>query len=423
MLPRFGRGRPVSNGSAPLAAYLRDVAERAPLEPEAQLLLTTELWAATRAFRRAVYGIPWVERRVLAMWREARESGRASHRMSDSFGKQAPEDRERLERCLEALESEGGGPGAADPVELLLEADLSHGILRALHRELRCLAGLAALSAGREPGDARVLEKEVGLPLLAFRQRMGEVDATFDRMSGLKNELVEHNLGLVLAQVSQFQHLGLPVADLVQEGNAGLLRAAERFDPSRGVGFATYALWWIRHGCVRAVQNHARIVRLPTHQHDALRLLQRGRHTLEQGLGREPTVEEIASELSVAVRKVDELRCLHGSMTSLEAELQAGGAEPGLTLADVLCDPETPLAIEPIDQENLRRAVVRALAALPERERRILLLRYGLAGGPDRSLREIGIELDLSAERVRQLEAIAIGRLRRRLGHLEALLR
>jgi RNA polymerase sigma factor (sigma-70 family) len=344
--------------------------------------------------------------------------------MSDSFGKQAPEDRERLERCLEALEPEGGAPGAAaDPVELLLEADLSHGILRALHRELRWLADVVALSAGRAPGEARVLEKEVGLPLLAFRQRMGDVEATFDRMSGLRNELVEHNLGLVLAQVSQFQHLGLPVADLVQEGNAGLLRAAERFDPSRGVGFATYALWWIRHGCVRAVQNHARIVRLPTHQHDALRLLQRGRHTLEQDLGREPTVEEIASELSVAVRKVDELRCLHGSMTSLEAELQGGGAEPGLTLADVLCDPETPLAGEPIDQENLRRAVVRALAALPERERRILLLRYGLAGGPDRSLREIGIELSLSAERVRQLEKVAIGRLRRRLGHLEALLR
>jgi RNA polymerase primary sigma factor len=92
-------------------------------------------------------------------------------------------------------------------------------------------------------------------------------------------------------------------------------------------------------------------------------------------------------------------------------------------LADVLCDPETPHASEPIDQENLRRAVVRALAALPERDRRILLLRYGLAGGPAQNLREIGLELSLSAERVRQLEKVAIGRLRRRLGHLETLLR
>lgn len=331
--------------------------------------------------------------------------------MSDSFGVHAPEDRDRLERCLETLEAAWQAGDETSHAHVLLEADLSHEILRRLHRELLWLGGLAT-----DCPDSALLEKELGHPLPVFRERMRTIGETFERMSALKNELVESSLGLVVAQVAQFEHLGLPVADLVQEGNGGLLRAAERFDPCRGVVFATYALWWIRHGVIRAVQNHGRTVRLPTHQHDAVRDFRRRQQALEQELGRAATREEIAVALGIEPYELDELRRLQASPVSLDAELP--GEEAGVTTSwlDVLCDPAALHAIDAIERADLLSRVLAEIAMLPPRERRILLLRYGLAGGATLSLREIGCELDLSGERVRQLEVTALDRLRRRLG-------
>jgi len=248
---------------------------------------------------------------------------------------------------------------------------------------------------------------------------MTELEAVYEQMTELKNELVERNLGLVLRQAGQFEHLGLPPADLVQEGNAGLLRAAERFDPQRGVGFAAYALWWIRHSIVRAIQNHSRTVRLPSNQHDALRLFRRSVVSLERRLGREPTGDEIAEALGVSGNRVDDLRRLQASALSLDAK-QGDEEDAELRLVDLLADPGASSAIDALEEASVARSVLAEIAQLPERDQRILFARYGLDGSPPRSFREIGEDLSLSGERARQLEARAIERLRLAMTELDS---
>jgi len=366
------------------------------------------LCEATREFRLAVYRVPWVHRRVLAIWHTERQAGRASSRMSDSFGVHAPEDRERLQSCLETLESTWQCGDDVRLAQLLLDADLSHEVLRRLHRELlRLSSGMTGCQ------DSDALEKELGCAPQVFRQMMRTIAASFDRMTRRKNELVESHLGLVLAQASQFEHLGVPLADLVQEGNAGLLRASERFDPSRGVGFVTYALWWIRHGMIRAVQNHGRTVRLPTHRHEAVREFRKRERELERELGRPPRRGELARALGVEVSQIDELRRVQAPVVSLDAHLPEGDSGAAATWVDVLGDPNAGTAIETLESSDQMGHVLEEIATLPPRERRILMLRYGI-GGEARSLREIGQDLCLSGERVRQLEISALDRLRRR---------
>ena len=407
--PRLHARTRISTRESQLGLYLRDVAARAPLEREVELGLCRRLAEATRRYRLSVYGIPWVQKRVLGMWREARRNGRASSRMSDSFGVHAPEDRQRLERCLEELEAGAGRLTAAERADLLLDADLSHEILRRLHRELSWLRGLAT---GCPHSD--LLERELGHSLREFESKMGAIDARHEEMSELRNELVESSLGLVLAQAAQFDHLGVPVEDLVQEGNAGLLRAAERFDWQRGVGFATYALWWIRHGVIRAVQNHSRTVRLPTHRYDDLRHFRGRQRKLEQELGRPPTREEIGSALGLDAAEVDELWRLQSTPLSVDARRPQDDSEGATSWVDVLDDPGASTAAEVVERSELLGRVLAEIATLPRRERRILLLRYGL-GGETQTLREVGEEMSLSGERVRQLETTALERLRRRL--------
>jgi RNA polymerase sigma factor (sigma-70 family) len=290
--------------------------------------------------------------------------------MSDSFGVHAPEDRERLESCLEILESTWQCGDEVRLAQLLLDADLSHEILRRLHRELLWISSRMA-----DCQDSDQLEKELGCLPWVFRQKMRTIAAAFDRMTRRRNELVESHLGLVLAQASQFERLGVPVADLVQEGNAGLLRAAERFDPSREVAFVTYALWWIRHGMIRAVQNHGRTVRLPTHRHEAVREFRKRERELERELGRPPRRGELARALGVEASKVDELQRVQAPVVSLDAHLPDGNAGTVGTWVDVLGDPKADTAIETVENTDQLGQVLEEIATLPPRERRILMLR------------------------------------------------
>lgn len=415
--PRFRAPRHSAAAAAQLAGYLREVACRPPYAPEVQRALTGRLRDATQEFHRSVYAVPWSRRHVVEIWREVRDAGRTTNRLSDSFGAHAPEDRERIDRCMEQLAS----PERRDPeheAELLLSAHLSHEILRGLHSGLRALSQRTqrALHADTEAGArAGLLEEEIGLPLPLFRQRIGQLEEAWERMTALKNELVERNLGLVLRQTSQFEHLGLPAADLVQEGNTGLLRAAERFDPDRGVGFAAYALWWIRHAIVRAIQNHGRTVRLPSSQHDALRVYRRTLVVLERDLGREPSRDEVAAALEVGGPRVDELRQLQASVLSLDSPTLAGSDDEEVQLIDVLSDANAAVAFDAIERASVARSVLTAVVQLPEREQHIIHARYGLDGAPPRSFREIGEALSISGERARQLEGRAIEHLRERL--------
>jgi len=269
---------------------------------------------------------------------------------------------------------------------------------------------LALLSQKNNIDSVRMYLKEIGkISLLTFAQEVSLAQAIEKGSGKAREDLINANLRLVVSIAKKYIGRGLSFLDLVQEGNQGLMRAVEKFDWQRGFKFSTYATWWIRQAITRAIADQAKTIRIPVHMVETINKVYKATRALTQRLGCEPTIEQIAKEVELPIEKVEEIYRISQDTTSLSTPV---GDDEDSFLGDFIEDTTQLSPYEETSKELLRESIEEVLNSLDEREMKVLSLRFGLMGETPKTLEEVGKIFNVTRERIRQIEAKALRKLR-----------